>query len=203
MKTTFALLTIVLSFSSFAQVRVELDAKELTINSASAVVIRTHKTPENVKINFLVPMENSVCKRFETRHVLRTSSVHCGNDTSIHRVSTGLVCTRVHRREVCTETFEDQIVQHPRTCMVPETNCAEYGTEVTTVMDSMKIRFKGLQSLGGPEAETFSIVARQKSYNGNNVVYEVKALETLRAYKVTQKKLLGLFARDSFEVSEK
>lgn len=206
MKKAIALLTLVLSLGAFAQESVELNAEEVSINASEAIVVRTNKTPGTVEITFLVPMANSICERYETRHVLRQSSVHCGYETRIRRVSQGRVCTRTNPHNgVCLnwrETFRQERVQYPRTCMVPETYCAQYGTATSMERDSMKIKFKGLPALGDSESETFSVAARQKTYDGENVVYDVKPLETLREYKVSQKKFLG-FKRDSYVVEEK
>lgn len=206
MKKAIALLTLVLSLGAFAQERVELNAEEVSINASEAIVVRTNKTPGTVELTLLVPMANSICERYETRHVLRTSSMHCGYETRIRRISNGRVCTRTNPHNgVCLnwrETFREERVQYPRTCMVPETYCAQYGTATSMERDSMKIKFKDLPALGDSESETFSIVATQKRYDSGSVVFEIKPLETLREYEIKRKKIL-FFKTDTYIVEEK
>lgn len=199
------LVALLFSLSSYAQERIELDGKEVSVNAAEALVIRTEKTPSVVEIEFKVPLQKSVCERTEIRHVLRTSAVYCGEDVRIRRVSMGRVCVTQAENGRCLHYREQWREEHyrvPRTCMVPESYCAQYGTITSFKRDTMKIKFKDLPELAGPEYETFYIEADQKTYNSNNVIYKVTPHETLRNYKVKQKKILG-FKVDSYEVSEK
>jgi hypothetical protein len=206
MKKTIAFLAFALSLSAFAQESVILSSKNESVNAAEAIAVRTNKTPNTVEISFRIPMDNSVCERYETTLTLRTSSLHCGNDYRIRRV-TERVCTRTNPHNKQCLNYENRTREirtaHARTCMVPTTFCAQYGTATSYKRDTMKIKFKNLPALGDSESETFLISAEQKSYNGSNVVYEVKPLETLREYKVSQKKVLGLFKVDSYVVEEK
>jgi hypothetical protein len=205
MKKTVALFAMLLSLGAMANEKVELDSKEVTIKAASAVVVRTSKTPETVKINFLVPMENSVCERYETEYVYRTSGSYCGYDTVRVRVSEGGTCIQRNRRGDCVrwdEQYREVIEQVPLSCMVPEQSCVQYGTATSYKTNSMKIRFKKLPALGGSETDTFSITSRQKGYDRASVIYDVKPLETLKKYKVEQKKFLGI-ELDSYEVTVK
>ena len=205
MKALFVLLALATSLSTFAQERVELLSEKVSVSSDAAIVVRTNKTPETVVITFKVPMANSVCERYETRYVVRQSSTYCGEDVRYNRVRVRRCvqtdpnngrCVRYH------EEWRDERISIPRTCPVPETYCAQYGTAVTRENDEMKIRFKNLPSLGDSESETFEIKARQKTSDGENVIYDVKPVETLREYKVSQKKILG-FKLDSYVVEEK
>lgn len=207
MKTTLITSLLVLSFSAFGQERVELSSELTDINDSTATVVRTNKTPEKVEITFRVPMANSVCERYDTRAVLRTSGMYCGYDIIERRISAGRVCTRRHpqKPDECQrweETYRFERIQRPRTCMVPETFCVQYGTATSFERDSMKLQFKDLPSLADSESETFLITAQQKRLDNGDVVYEVKPLETLREYKVTQKKFL-LWKRDAYVIEEK
>jgi len=206
MKRTIVFLALVLSFSAFAQESVILSSKSESVNASEAIAVRTNKTPDTVEISFRIPMANSICERYETRHTLRTSSLHCGNEYRIRRV-TERVCTRTNPHNKKCLNYENRTreirTSHARTCMVPSTFCAQYGTATSYKRDTMKIRFKNLPALADSESETFLISAEQKNYDGSNVIYEVKPLETLREYKVSQKKVLGLFKVDSYVVEEK
>ena len=209
MKKAIALLTLVLSLGAFAQeadTRIELNAEKIDVNASSAIVVRTNKSPGTVELTFRVPMANSVCERYETRHVLRSSGVYCGYDYFERRVPTGRVCTRTnpHNGQCLRydQTYRIERVQRPRTCMVPETYCAQYGTATSYENDSMKIKFKDLPALADSESETFSIVATQKRYDSGSVVFEVKPLETLREYEIKRKKIL-FFKTDTYVVEEK
>ena len=205
MKSLLTILALTMSLSTFAQERVELNAGKVSVNSDAAVVVRSNKTPETVEITFRVPMANSVCERYETRYVVRQSAAHCGEDVRYNRVRVRRCVQQDPANGRCTrymEEWRDERISIPRTCPVPETYCAQYGTAVSREDDKMKIRFKNLPLLGDSETETFEIKARQKTYDGESVVYDVKPLETLREYKVAQKKVLG-FKLDSYVVEEK
>lgn len=210
MKKIFALLTLALSLGAFAQEYeaspIVLDSKKINVSSSSATVVRTNQTPGTVELSFLVPMANSVCERYETRHVMRTSGAYCGYDTFTRRVRTGRVCVRTnpHNNECLRwgDTFRTETHRRPRTCMVPETYCARYGTATSFERDSMKIQFKNLPALADSESETFTIEATQKRYDSGSVVFEVKPLETLREYEVKRKKIL-FFKTDTYIIQEK
>ncbi len=208
MKKTIALLALVLSLGAFAQeaAKIELNAEKIDVNASSALVVRTNKTPGTVELTFRVPMANSVCERYETRHVLRTSGVYCGYDIMTRRISNGRTCVRTnpHNGQCLNwqETWREERIQRPRTCMVPETYCAAYGTATSYETDSMKLKFKDLPALADSESETFSVVATQKRYDSGSVVYEVKAVETLREYEINRKKIL-FFKTDTYVISEK
>lgn len=73
--------------------------------------------------------------------------------------------------------------------MFPEIYCVQYGTATSMERDSMKIKFKDLPALGDSEYETFSIVATQKRYDSESVVFEIKPLEILREYEIKRKKM--------------
>lgn len=211
MMKTVALVAMVLSVGAFAQEvqvqeKVELNAEKVSVNSDNAIVVRTNKTPAKVEITFKTPMANRICERYETRHVLKADGAYCGYDIHERRIPTGKVCTRKNpHNDECLrwdETFRIETVRRERTCMVPETFCAQYGTAMTTKTDAMKIQFKNLPALADSESETFQVAAKQKSYDSGDVVYEVKTLETLQEYKVTQKKIL-FFKTDGFVIEPK
>jgi hypothetical protein len=205
MKTTIAIMTLVLSLGAFAQEKVEISSEQMQVSATSVVLVRTSKSPGTVELKMNIAMENSVCERYETRRVLRTSGVSCGYDSHFRRIRVGQVCVLEipvsHQCLRFEETFRQEVVQVPRTCMVPESYCAQYGTAVSYDTDTVKIRFSSLPALGGSESETFLVEAKQTSYGSSSVFYSIKPLETLRAYRVTQKKFLG-FKRDSFVVEE-
>ncbi len=206
MKKMIAVFALIISTGAFAQESIELNAEQIEVNASSATVVRTNKSPSSIELTFRVPMANSVCERTETRAVLRTSGFYCGYETRIRRISAGRVCTRTnpHNGQCLRfeETFREERTSHPRSCLVPESYCAQYGTATSYETDSMKIQFKDLPALGDSESETFTIAASQRSYDSGKVVYEVKALETIGEYKVTQKKFL-FFKRDVYVVQPK
>lgn len=208
MKKAIAFMAFVLSLGAYAQEaqRVELNAEKISVGASSAIVVRTNKSPDTVELTFRVPMANSVCERYETRYVVRTSGIHCGYDYFERRVRTGQQCVRrnPHNNECLrwADTFRIERVQRPRMCPVPETYCAQYGTATSYENDSMKLKFKDLPALGDSESETFSITATQKRYDSGSVVFEVKPLETLREYEVKRKKIL-FFKTDTYVIEEK
>ena len=193
-------------FNVYLQETIELNAEEIQVNASSATVVRTNKSPSSIELTFRVPMANSVCERYETRGVLRTSGLSCGYETRIRRISTGRVCVRTNPHNGQCLRFEEGFRQErysvPRSCLVPESYCAQYGTATSYETDSMKIQFKDLPALGDSESEKFTISASQRNYDSGKVVYEVKPLETIGDYKVTQKKFL-FFKKDVYVVEEK
>jgi hypothetical protein len=213
MKKFIMLLTLALSVSAFAQDtvetenivdpnRVELNAEHVYVNNDQATIVRTSQTPETVKITFQIPMAERVCDRYETRSVLVTSTLQCGQDRVIVRVRVADVCTR--RNPVSNQClrmeqrFEDRVSYRTRSCYVPQTVCAQYGTSVQTAPDEVKIKFK-LADLAAGEEETFSVKAQQKNYDGTNVVYDIKGISTKVPVKVKSK---GWFGTDSYIIDE-
>lgn len=210
MKSLFAILTLSLSLSAIAQEQVLLNSEEVVVNASEAILVRTNKTPKNVKVSFRVPMQSTVCERYETRMVARTVMVHCGTDFRIQRFQ-DRVCTR--RNPYNSQCLNWQVVERteripvqrmcPTVQHYPETYCAQYGTATSGEMDSMKLTFKKLPALGDSETDTFLAKAKQKSYGGGNVVWELTALQTVAPYKISERKVLGLFKTDGFKIEEK
>lgn len=206
MKAIVGFAVLFVTMASFAKnTEVLLNSERVDVSTSSATVIRTNATPETVEISFLVPMENSICERYETRMVYRTSGIECGYDVFTRTINTGKRCIRTNPQGAClqwADTYRTETVRRPRSCMVPESFCAQHGTATTYEKDSMKIKFKDLPALGDSETEKFTVAARQNTFGSGNVVYDVKPLETLREYKVTQKKFL-FWKRDFYIVEEK
>jgi hypothetical protein len=208
MKMITALLGLILSVVGHAQdnPRVELNAEEISVGAASAVVVRTNKSPDTVELTFRVPMANSVCERYETRYVVRASGAYCGYDYFQRRVRMGQQCVRRNpQNNQClrwADTYRIERVQTPRICPVPETYCAQYGTRTTYENESMKLKFKNLPALGDSESETFSIAATQRRYDSGSVNFEVTPMETLREYQIKRKKIL-FFKTKTYVVEEK
>lgn len=205
MKQVFTLIVMLFTLSAFAQESVILSNKNNSVQGSNALIIRTNQTPDNVVINVSVPMANSVCEAYDTRYVFRTSGLHCGYSTHVRRINER-VCVRKNERGACISyqnRVRTQTVQTARSCSVPETFCAQYGTATSYKTDSVKIQFKDLPKLADSEQDVFSIVAKQKNYDGSDVVFEITPTETVRPYKVKQKKFLGLFSKDSFVVQER
>lgn len=204
MKKIITLLSLTLALSAFAQERVELTSKKIEVKSAAATLIRTNKSPSSIELSFIVQMDQSVCQRYETRYVVRSDGAYCGWNEHTRRVYVGKVCVRTNPANECIrwgDQYRTETVRVPRTCPVPETYCAQYGTVTVPKKDSMSIKFKNLPALGDSESESFLVVAKQKSYDSSDVVYEVTPKETLRPYKVKQKKVLFV-KTDSYEISE-
>jgi hypothetical protein len=207
MKLTMTFLFLTVSLAAFAQdSSVELNQGEIYIKNSQAIVTRTNKTPNIVTLSFLVPMKQTVCKNYERRMVVKTSGQECGYDKGYKKVSTGMVCVKKNpSTQKCIryeETYKYETTLFPRTCVISETYCAEYGTVVNHFRDSVRIKFDNLPALGDSESETFFVSAQQKNVDGVNVSYSFTTLNTLSKYKISQKKIL-FWKRDYFVVSEK
>lgn len=207
MKFLLALVTLSLSLTTFAQESVILNAAEISVNSDSAIFVRTSSSPSKISATFRVRMAHSVCEEYGVRTVLVTSGARCGYDTRLQRVRVGKECALYNAENVCTRWKDDYQMQHvqvPRTCYVQETFCTRFGTAYSTKADNMTLAFKNLPALGGSETETFLVTAQQKSYDSGSVVFEVVPKKTLGTYKVKKKKtFLGIGNDDDLVVSPK
>jgi hypothetical protein len=228
MKMLLAMLVLTVSVGAIAQVEITqmLDKKEIGINSDSAILIRTSTTPEKVTLTMQVPMASSVCEDPRSEYILRT----CHRSEQVYR--TQEVCrnvttttpsttpstprgpryngtnpsgsnTTTTTRRVCTQ---DRVYVGTRTvaydCSYYNNYCAHWGTNVNRESDKVKIKFKDLPTLGGSEQETFRIKAKQRSKDGENVVYDITILSTVegREYEVESKGILGF---DSYVIKTK
>ncbi len=204
MKKVLLIVSAVISLSSFAQERVLLNAENIEVNAPEAILVRTSETPRVVKITFNVPMSKSICEAYSTRYVFVTSGYQCGYDRRMTGYTTRTICTRMNPQNgqcLRTETQRVPVISnYPRTCQVPETYCSSYGTLTNLESDKVKIKFKNLPALGATEEDSFLVKAKQKRYDGVNVVYEITPQQTVTDYIVSSRGLLGF---DSFIVSEK
>lgn len=204
MKKLISLITLCFCFSAFAQERVVLTSSEATVNGPEAILVRTAQTPEVVEVRFQVPMSDSVCQAYSTRYITVTSAARCGTVERVTGHTTRTVCVRKNPHNgqcLRTETQRIPVVsRYPRTCTVSETYCSSYGTVTSYESDTVKIKFKKLPALGGTEEDTFSVRARQRSYDGENVVYDITPMQTVVPYEVKSK---GFFGYDSYVIEVK
>jgi hypothetical protein len=204
MKKLMTISAVAISLSCFAQERIILTSDEVNVTSTEAILVRTAETPDIVRVKFNVPMSNSVCEAYSTRFVLVTSGAQCGYNEYVSGYTTRTICLRTNPQNGKCLRIETQripvIQRHPRTCQVPETYCSSYGTITNYETDEVKIKFKKLPELGGTEEDTFMVKARQKSYNGQNVIYEISSIQTVVPYTVKSK---GLFGFDSYVIEVK
>ncbi len=219
MKNLLAFAILTASVGAFAQERLVLNSKEVSINASSATIVRTSKTADKVEITFQVPMANSICA--ETRQVLVPRTCYTQERIyTIQRVCKDVVVTipapprgpnyrgsnapttRVERRCEDVRVDTGRVRQIPYNCSFTTTECARYATVNSTESDKVKIKFKNLPKLGGSEEETFTVTARQRSYDGSNVVYDIKPVSTLNnaEYEVDSK---GIFGVDSYVIQPK
>jgi hypothetical protein len=201
MNKLISLITLCFCFSAFAQERVVLTSSKATVNGPEAILVRTAQTPEVVEVRFQVPMSGTVCHSYSTRFVTVTSAARCGTIDRVNGYTTRNVCVRTNPHNgqcLRTETQRIPVVsRQPRTCTVTESYCSSYGTVTSYESDTVKIKFKKLPALGGTEEDTFSVRARQRSHNGENVVYDITPIQTAVPYEVKSK---GFFGYDSYVI---
>lgn len=228
MKMLLAMLVLTVSVGAMAQEEITqvLNKKEIDINSDHAILVRTSQTPDKVTLTMQVPMASSYCAdpRTEyiprlchrTEQVYRTQEV-CRNVTTTTPSTSpstprgpryngnnpsGSTTTTTTRR-VCTQ---ERVYVGTRSvaydCSYYNNYCARWGTDVRTEADKVKIKFKNLPAIGGSEQETFRIQAKQRSKDGENVVYDITVLSTVegREYEVESKGILGF---DSYVIKAK
>ena len=78
--------------------------------------------------------------------------------------------------------------------------CIERVRRTTTEADRIQINFKHAPVLGGSEQDIFKLKGTQKKVDSENVIYEMKALETVHPYTIIKKGILGY---DSYSVELK
>lgn len=195
MKSMLSLLALTLSLGAFAQERVVLNSKKVSVSGSEAVIVRTNQTPDTVTITFQVPMADSICTQYAERVVVVTSGLQCGYNERITGYTTRTVCIRRNPvSNACVNQRTERIPvvsRYPRSCPVRESYCASYGTATSYESDDVKIKFKNLPALGDSEVETFRVKAKQKRYDGEAVVYEINALETFQEYEIKDRGFLG------------
>jgi hypothetical protein len=89
---------------------------------------------------------------------------------------TRLVCTRFIR------------VRHGRNS---HSRCVSYAKITTYEADQIKLNFKNLPQLGGNEEDIFSVTARQRRLDSENVVYDVSTVQSITPYEIIKKGILG------------
>jgi hypothetical protein len=205
MKKMISVIALMLSLSAMAQVKVDLNSDKVSVDAADAILVRTATTPKKVKVTFKVPMYDSVCQSYATRPVLRTSGALCGYQTGT-RAYDRVVCDAYnpYNHQCIRSHVERRIetVSIPRTCTVPEQYCSSYGTATSFENDTVTIKFKNLPALGGTEQDTFLVKAKQKRYDGTNVVYEVTPQQTVQEY-VVKDRGFSLFNYSKFVIKPK
>ena len=215
MKKLITLLAITISVGAFAQERVVLRSKSVHVNDSRAILVRTAETPDKVEVTFEVPMASSVCLDPRIEYIRRT----CYRTETVYQ--TRQVCRNVtttpaprpntptgprynpptETRRVCTnERVYVGTRQIAYDCSYSRSWCAQYGTNVNTESDKVKIKFKDMPNLGGTEEDTFEVIAQQRSRDGENVVYDINPLQTVVPYKVEKKGILGY---DSYVIEPK
>jgi hypothetical protein len=201
MISLLSFLILTLSLGSFAQDIIYLNSAEVDVRASEAILVRTSQTPAVVRITFQVPMANSVCQGWSQRTVIVTSGARCGYGQRISGYTTRTVCVRRNPNsgECVNQRVERVPVYqtYPLTCPVTETYCSSYGTVTSYEADRVKIKFKNVVALGGSEVETFLVKARQRRYNGENVVYDITPLETIQTYVIKDRGFLG---QDSYVI---
>ena len=203
MKLLTSVFALMICGSVFAQEQVYLESKKVVVNDSQAILVRTNKTPKRVKVVFnQVPMSESVCQAYDTRYVVQTNGSYCGYSRDVV-YGRETYCTARNRRGNCTNYASrrtTRYVSYPRSCPVPETYCSQYGTNTSYTDDGVVLKFKNLPALGDSEQDSFLVSAKQKNYDGTNVVYQVKALETVQPYEV---KDIGFLGIDKFSIRVK
>jgi hypothetical protein len=194
MKLMTSLFALLVCTSVFAQEKVLLESKEVSVNDTQAILVRTNKTPNKVKVTFKVAMSETVCEQYDTRYVVRTSGSYCGYATT-YRIINERVCTRRNPGNNACVRYENRTRRvaytTARACPVPETYCSRYGSATSYDSDKVVFKFKNLPALADSEQDTFAVSAKQKRYGGSNVVYDVKALETVQPYEIKDRGFLG------------
>lgn len=204
MKKLIALLALTFTVGAFAQERVVLTSKNVSVSAQEAILVRTNKTPDTVVVTFRVPMANSVCQQYAERTVIVTSGYQCGYHERVTGYTTRTVCVRTNPHNgQCVNSRTERIPvvsRYPRSCPVRETYCASYGTSTRFESDDVKIKFKNLPALGDSEEDQIRVVAKQKRYDGEAVVYDISIIQSVGEYEVKDR---GLFGSDKYVIQPK
>lgn len=184
-------------------IEVLLNQKEIHVSGESALLIRTHQTPDKVKIKMAVPMKDTVCLQHGSRLVTRRDELRCGSHLEQRTSNCSRVCVRSttcaanqpNCRPRCL-TYETRCsVQQVRVvniCTFSETFCAQSGVRITgTKTDQVTIKFKDLPALREGETESFSLAAHQARINGSNVEFSLQNENTIQQYLIKVRDFLG------------
>ena len=215
MKKLITLLAITLSIGAFAQEKIILNSSNIEVRASSAILIRTSQTPDKVEVTFLVPMANTFCAEPHSDYIRRT----CHRSENVYQTRTTCrdevitPATTNNRptgprynpprqtRRVCTNS---QVFVGTRQvaydCSYVHNWCGRFATDISYESDKVKIKFKNLPNLGGTEEDAFEVTARQRTTDGENVVYDITPLQTVAPYKVEKKGILGF---DSYVIEQK
>ena len=209
MKNLIALLALTVSVGALAQEKVLLNSKDVRVDTDRAILVRTADTPKKVEVTFQVPMANSVCEDYRTRVIpqmcVRTEQVQTGTRRECRDLVITPSNTSVPRgprynpptRRECYDVAVYTTRQYGYDCSYTESYCARYGTNVSIESDKVKIKFD-LPALAGSEEDAFIVTAKQRTYDGSNVEYDV--IPENGSYEVKKKGILGY---DSYVIEVK
>ena len=177
---------------------VQLNSKEITIASDSAVVVRTSETPNKVKVKMDLPFGETVCEREATRTVYGQDP-SCGYGTSDQSV-----CHEECRGDGdhdkddhghgggdCHTECHMEPVQYMLSCYYPETYCAEYGVETNTVQKRVTLKFRGLPKLAAGQTEEYELTGHQNRIDGTVGKYDMVAKTPGLNYEIISRNFLG------------
>jgi hypothetical protein len=202
-KIYFLVFSFIVAVSAYSQERVLLNDDTVSINSDSAILVRTNKTPSKVKITMQVPMGDTVCERQDIRLREVTSGSLCGynvirhehrnpvyTDVCLHRNPFDQSCVR-SERQITSYNVSYSETRIAKTCVLRESYCAQYGVLTSKESDGVVLKFKKATVLDAEQEESFSIRARQNHVDGINVLYDIQVEKALKNYDIKSKGFLG------------
>lgn len=217
---SIALLATVSTFSAVANetaqgtadgYRVEMNSKHITLTDNSATLIRTSETPNRVKIKLPVELDKLVC--VESGYVQHSGidASRCGvypvvryayRDVRILIRASRRECSRVrgNQNETCVNYPAEYRVDRVRyeyleqvaaSCTWEEYECVRKAPRLNSEMRTVTLKFKRLAKLSATETETYELTSLQKRFDGNNVDYNLRAVDTKGDVKIKSRD--GLF----------
>ncbi|HCM38467.1 MAG: hypothetical protein A2070_14380 [Bdellovibrionales bacterium GWC1_52_8] len=172
--------------------RVVLDSNKVSIDTDKAILVRTASTPRSIKVYMNIPFGRTYCSRYETRTVWGPDS-SCGYYTECNLVCSNY-CQVWNSHGGCVAWGQEcynRCHEYMNSCYHPQVYCAETGVAYKEKQASFKLTFKKASRLGPNEEETFEVIGSQKTVDGRDDVYTLRALDTKTRYLIKNSWFFG------------
>lgn len=204
MKSVLFTFSLFVSCSVFAATsEYVLDDTEITIEENIAIIIRTDKTPDKVKINMSAPMGSFECAETQQVEVERTVMVDCAYVEN--NIQTEWYCSHYKRNGRCAQFVDTGFQKRPsgqlcaRVITELENECTRHAEVTNVVSDDFTLDFSKLPVLQKGQKDVFRISVKQESFGEENIIWGISTIDSQVNYKVTYDRLMGIFKPRGFK----
>jgi hypothetical protein len=170
MKASFFLFAagLALNSMSFAE-EINLNSRSAT-TSNNATLIRTAESPEKVKLTVSVPMQETVCTKYDQVLVFGPDA-SCGYEQIFYPCGGG--ANGRYGRPYGHICYYSRI----RSCQHMESRCVQTGIQSYNDTREVTIKFKNNIPAAG-KSESYQLTANQRGINARSVDFTLRALNT-------------------------